>query len=69
MIIMATSTEIRHVYHEDGTEDTRYSVKWEYTGRENPWAVARFEGHWIGESGTEEFAWFLARHHAEMGRE
>lgn len=67
---MATSTTgIQHVHHKDGTEDTRYSVKREYTGHESPWLVTRFEGHWIGESSSEDTAWFLARHHAEMERE
>lgn len=65
--MMATSTAIIHVYHENGTEDTRYSVKWECTGHDTPWAVARFKGHWVGESPSEDHAWYLARQHAEMG--
>lgn len=61
---MATSTEIQHVYHEDGTEDERYSVALEYTGHQCPYYVARFNKHWIGEATTEERAWFLARRNA-----
>lgn len=41
-----------------------YSVQWELTGHEDRWAVARFKGHWIGESTTEEGAWEKAREYA-----
>lgn len=66
MMNMATSLEpIQHVLSEDGTEDPRYSVKLECTGHDCPWYAARFEGHWVGESTTEERAWDLARTHAK----
>jgi hypothetical protein len=62
---MATSTDIRHVYHEDGTEDTRYSVALEFTGHSDRWYAARFQGHWVGEATTEERAWDIARRFAK----
>ncbi len=62
---MATSTDIQHVLTENGTEDNRYSVHLENTGHECRWYAARFEGHWVGESTTEENAWDLARRHAK----
>lgn len=65
MIHMATSVAPQHVTLTDGTEDTRYTVRCELTGHECRWYVARFEGHWVGESTTEERAWDLARQHAK----
>jgi hypothetical protein len=62
---MATSTDTQHVLTENGTEDERYSVRLENTGHECRWYAARFEGHWVGESTTEERAWDIARRHAK----
>lgn len=64
---MTTSTENQHVYKTDGTEDDRYSVRRENTGHPDGslWAVARFNGHWVGESREVTNAWSLAREHAK----
>lgn len=62
---MTTST-MQHVYLSDGvTEDERYTVSLENTGHECRWYAARYKGHWVGESTTEERAWELARDHAK----
>lgn len=66
---MTTSVEaIQHVFKENGVEDDRYVVQWENTGHpDGRWAVARFKGHWVGESHSEATAWSMARSHAERG--
>lgn len=61
---MTTSNTSQHVLTEDGREDSRYSVNLENTGHECCWYAARFKGHWVGESTTEQRAWDLARNHA-----
>lgn len=56
---MTTDTRIRIV---PGT-DLRYTVTRELTGHNEPWWVARFEHHWVGEAPTEEGAKELALQH------
>lgn len=55
----------KHVRHEDGMRDNRYTIRREWVGKNTPQWVARFCDVWLTSAPTQREALAVAARHQE----